>query len=232
MAVHCLERGKQALTPLAIERPDRTAQAVDGGLQFGDFGRALRSLALQLGEFAFGDQVDGADSLSFGDQAVVASAFVLRVADFARVEARAFGEQRRRTLEPFAGNAAHLDPAQVLALGTGGSACPRFPGGGERFGSPARLRLGIAQRGFGGPLGGGACGRTGHGFARAAVGVALLRQQRGGPPGQPQPLGLPLGRALVEFGDPLGRLPRAHAPAFRLGLRKGTTLAVEGEAAV
>src|SRR3546814_1311141 len=68
MLVDLFEGGQQPRPPFPVQAPDRTAQPVDRLFQFLPLGRAGGLALLQFGEFAFGDQIDGAKPLSVHSQ--------------------------------------------------------------------------------------------------------------------------------------------------------------------
>jgi len=129
-------------------RNHAAAQAMDGFVQF----VALLGIAvvrrIELGELAFGNEVDRPDPLAFDRQLLVALRFLLRRPHARLFESHALRQQRRRAFESFARKPAHFDPARFLILG----ACRRpraaFARFGEQFGRGAQLFLGAAQRQF------------------------------------------------------------------------------------
>jgi chromosome segregation protein len=66
MPIDRLERGEQALPPLAVERTDRTAQPVDRQPQFLALGGIAEARGFEVGQLALGDEVDRTDPLEAG----------------------------------------------------------------------------------------------------------------------------------------------------------------------
>jgi hypothetical protein len=133
MPVHRLERGAQAFAAFAVEVADRAAQAVDRFGQFGLLGQALGLARLRPGPVPRRrPEVDRADPLALGQQALVRVAFGGASPTSALAKAKrsarsgAGTESVRPKCRPFPGGAG-LRGAARAGRGAG------FARGGERF---------------------------------------------------------------------------------------------------
>ena len=126
MAIDRFERGAQPLAPLAVERTDRAAQALDRLGQFGLLGSHGGVLRFGLFKFGRGKKIDRAKPLALRDQAVVRRGFVGRAGNFAAGEADAFGQERGRALKTLARDLGHFLAALVLVFSTRGQCRASF----------------------------------------------------------------------------------------------------------
>ena len=232
MPVYGLERGEQALPPLAIEAADRSAQLVDRLREF----RAFRS-AGSLGSFQFlqflrGDQIDRADPLTLGMKAVMIGQFGLGDADLGTGKAQFLRQNRRRTFEPLARQAVGFDTSLVGGLGAGDGGGAGFARSRQRLARLRRTPLGRAQPTLRFLLG------TASLIGGLSQGRALIAQPRYG---AGQCIGLrrksiALADNLLgprdHRGDPLGRLAGARAPALPLGIGRRLSFPVDGQGAI
>ncbi len=156
MCVHRLEGVAQALAAFAIEIADRAAQTVDRLGQLFLLGGIGAVFFLDPRQLLCGDEVDRADALAAGGEAV--HLLALRAGGLHRllVELELAGEHGRRALEALAGNARHFLAPLFLVFGPGGEGGAGFAGGGKRLiglGQPflhaAHFGVGFVDRGFG-----------------------------------------------------------------------------------
>ena len=225
VAVDRLERGAQPFAALAIEAADRAAQAVDRLGQFGLLGGAGAVTRLGLGQFVGGDQIDRADPLAVGGEAVHRGAFFPGQRDLGGGEGEALGQQRRRALEALARDAAHFGAALFLAGGARGGSGAALPRAGERFG-------GFGEGGFGQPrsfrgVGDRAFG-SGH-LLRQPLAHSLtvldLAQQRGGLGGDDRALPGDLLEPAAGFGKAARGVAGPGLPAANVAALGGGPLA-------
>ena len=175
MGVHLGEGIEQARAAFAVEAADRAAQAVDRLLQIVALSGASGARFLEFGKLGFGDEVDRAETLALGDEAVKGDGFLVGRGKADDLEAELFGQERWRTSELFTADAGIFSAAQFLVLGASdrpGAAFTRgskgFAGVGERLGDSSERVFGLALGGGGGGARCFGCGRPG--FERGDLG--------------------------------------------------------------
>ena len=131
VGVDRLERGEQALAAFAVEAADRAAQAMDRLGQFLAFGAAAGLHLLQFLQFQRRDEIDRANPLAIGREAVMVGLFGLGEADVGAGKAQLFGQERGWAFETFARQPVGFDPPFIRGFGAGRGGGARFAGSGE-----------------------------------------------------------------------------------------------------
>ena len=115
MTVNFLERVEQTHPAFAVEAADRAAKTVDRLLQFVAVGGAQRAIRLELGKLSFGDEVDWAQPLALGGQALEGPALGFGRREFGRIEGEALRQKRWRAFKLLAAFPRKLGAARLIA---------------------------------------------------------------------------------------------------------------------